>query len=140
MIPPPWCHSGARTDGILLRASHPGRPRSHDTGHTLTWNRARCLKYTADDIARAPHAATCHIDRSTGPPGIKAFRTVALRAVGDGAWTALPGLRDASAGTMFTAPREALPDDARQIIALVCAEPWAATEWHVGGGHTGRRR
>jgi hypothetical protein len=108
----------------------PGEANAQDTGLTLTWEHARCLKYTGDDVARAPHAAACHIDWSTGPPGIKAFRTVALRA-GGGIWRALPGLRDARAGITFSASREALHDDCDQILALVCAEPWAAADWRV---------
>lgn len=108
----------------------PGEAEVQDTGLTLTWDRARCLKYTADDVGRAPHAAACHLDWSAGSPGIKTFRTVALQSA-DGMWRALPGLRDAHKGTTFTVPQEMRPEDCDQILALVCAEPWAATDWHA---------
>ena len=108
----------------------PGEAWAHETGSTLAWEHVRCLKYTADDIARAPHAAACHVDWLTGPPGIKTFRTVALRADG-GVWRALPGLREARGGTTFTVPPETLPADCTQLLALVCAEPWASTHWRA---------
>jgi hypothetical protein len=95
-----------------------------------TWCDVRCLKYTGDDIGRVPIAATCHLDWSSGRPGIKSFRTVALRRT-ERQWTVAPGLMDRTGKATFSMPKELDDAHVNQILVLAYTEPWTPDHWMI---------
>lgn len=57
-----------------------------------SWQGARCLKATADDLGRTPHALEYAPDFRLGQPGLKCFRTFCVAVSGDRAQV-LPGVK-----------------------------------------------
>jgi hypothetical protein len=108
----------------------PGEAATEELPDSAPWNQMRFLKYTGDDLARSPRAATLHLDWLTPPPGIKAFRAFVARRDG-AAWQVVPGLRDTNPGLSVAVPRDAAPRDCHQILALGYSEPWAPERWTV---------
>jgi hypothetical protein len=107
----------------------PGEAQTDETGTRLPWHQARCLKYTGDDLGRAPHAAAFHLDWLTDPPGLKAFRAFAIRR-DDATWRALPGLRTAP-DLDITLPDDPPAPDADQLLVLAWTQPWKPSGWRV---------
>jgi hypothetical protein len=96
------------------------------------WQSARFLKATADDASRAPHALEYILDYRLGSPGLKVFRSLAVRAQ-DGAYLVLPGI-DAPARPLTVArpvdARLMSLDDGELAIVFAYVEPWSS-EWIV---------
>jgi hypothetical protein len=108
----------------------PGEATVEHSGVQAEWHRIRCLKYTGDDIGRPPRAAAFHVDWLTHPPGIKAFRSLALRREDD-EWRILPALLDSPSAVQVTASEHVVAPDAHQVLALAWAEPWEPRHWRV---------
>lgn len=108
----------------------PGEARIESMTAELAWDELRSLKYTGDDAARAPHAATFHPDWLGQPPGIKAFRTFAVRR-GE-RWSVIPGLTSTASTVEVTVPTEVLPAaGATQLLVLAWTQPWEPMRWHA---------
>jgi hypothetical protein len=92
------------------------------------WHRIRCLKFTGDDIGREPKAASCHIDWSNAPLGVKAYRSFAVYY--DERWRVAPGLREAPADIEVVMADELTPRCGLGLV-LAWAQPWEPTRWRV---------
>jgi hypothetical protein len=108
----------------------PGEASTESTHGDLHWHELRCLKYTGDDIGRPPQAAQFHPDWFTAPPGIKAFRTFAIRW--DERWTVIPALLTTPPTVEVTVPAELLSDrDLTQMLVLAWTQPWEPMRWRA---------
>lgn len=108
----------------------PGEARVEAVEGASTWQDARFLKATADDAARSPHALEYVLDYRLGPPSLKAFRVLAVRAL-QGGLTILPGLDSPARVTRFSqSSKSALWKLRDGDLALIFAyvEPWSS-EW-----------
>lgn len=108
----------------------PGEARIESTADGRRWDRIRCIKYTGDDLGRAPHAGAVHLDWLSTPQGFKAFRTFAIRRVVDG-WSVLPGLTATPRRIVIRVPENVACSSAQQLLVLAWATPWTPHEWHV---------
>lgn len=108
----------------------PGEAAVDLPGWALHWRDARCLKYTADDLGRAPLAAAFHLDLLTEPHGIKAFRTFPIR-LAEGTWKAIPGLGPSPPEIEVEVPAKFRGTEARQLLVLAWAQAWEPSRWRV---------
>jgi hypothetical protein len=108
----------------------PGEARTDSIGDELAWHQVRCLKYTADDLGRAPHAAAFHLDWLTPPPGIRAYRTLAIQRETDG-WRVLPGVARTTADLFISVPLQFHDAGTNHLLALASTEPWEPKRWRV---------
>jgi hypothetical protein len=96
------------------------------------WHQARFLKATADDASRAPHALEYILDYRLGEPGLKAFRSFAVRAR-EGEFLILPGIDAHARPVTFATPVDSrLPklEDGEPAIVFGYLEPWSR-DWVV---------
>jgi hypothetical protein len=108
----------------------PGEAMTDPVGHELSWHQVRCLKYTADDLGRVPHAAAFHLDWLTPPPGIRAYRTFAIQRE-EGRWRVLPGLARATTDVSVSVPSDLDNPDTNRLLVLASTEPWEPKRWRV---------
>jgi hypothetical protein len=95
----------------------------------VDWAHARCLKATADDLDRPPHALEYAPDFRLGPPGLKCFRTVCA-SVSNRSARVLPGLASDQRQALSLTHRPALGRNGESslVMCLVYREPWSG-EW-----------
>ncbi len=110
----------------------PGEASVEPLDSDTNWVSARFLKATADDVSRAPHALEYVLDRRLGKPGLKVFRSLAVRADGD-AFLVLPGIEAPARPLAFAEPVDRLlrdMGDGQAAIVFAYTEPWSS-EWVV---------
>jgi hypothetical protein len=92
-----------------------------------SWQLARCLKATADDLASPPHPLEYTLDFRLGPPGLKAFRTFIGRYEGE-RLEVLPGreARTLSIALEFSGESVLSFRRGELIMVLGFREPWNA--------------
>lgn len=108
----------------------PGEAMTEPIGQERSWREVRCLKYTADDLGRVPHAAAFHLDWLTPPPGIRAYRTFALQRQA-GRWRVLPGLARTAPDVSVSVPSHIDDFDTDLLLVLASTEPWEPKRWRV---------
>lgn len=113
----------------------PGEAAVDLPGRNLTWRDARCLKYTGDDLGRAPLAAAFHLDLLTEPHGIKAFRTFPIR-LDNGIWRVVPGLNPSPPETTIEVPTQFAGNEGGQFLVLAWAQAWEPSRWRVIAAET----
>jgi hypothetical protein len=108
----------------------PGEAMTEACGQELPWHQVRCLKYTADDLGRVPHAANFHLDWLTSPPGIRAYRTFAIQREGD-RWRVFPGLARTATDISVSVPPDFDRQGADRLLVLASTEPWEPKRWTI---------
>ena len=110
----------------------PGEATVEAVDAQTDWRHVRFLKATADDASRAPHALEYVLDYRIGKPGLKAFRSLVVRAH-EGRFLVLPGIDSPARPLTFAEPVDARLmslNDGEVAMVFAYVEPWSS-KWVV---------